>query len=160
MKYAGYMPNDFINGEGVCVSFWTQGCPHHCEGCHNKETWSFDGGEELPCNIGYDILNAISANGFQRNFSILGGEPMCPENIPIVEFLVDIVKQTYPNIKIFLWTGYTLDELKSKNDETINFILDNIDVLIDGKFDINKRDITLNLRGSSNQNILYKNKDF
>lgn len=93
MKYQGFMPNDFINGEGVSVSFWTQGCPHHCEGCHDKDGWDFDAGFELDmCTVPYKVLSAISANGFQRNFSILGGEPLCDENLPLVEFLVDIVR--------------------------------------------------------------------
>ena len=143
-----------INGEGVCTSFWTQGCPHHCPGCHNPETWNFYGGHEKESEILItEVLNMIEANGIQRNLSILGGEPLCKENVDFVCRLTATAKKKYPNIKIYVWTGYLLEDLKPE-------WLENIDVLIDGKFEIDKRDITLKLSGSSNQRALYKNIDF
>jgi anaerobic ribonucleoside-triphosphate reductase activating protein len=153
-KYAGFMPNDFINGEGVCVSLWTQGCPHHCPGCFNESTWDFNGGLEVPSDIRGQIIKGISANGITRNFSILGGEPLCEENKEFVWYILQAVRSAYPDIKIFLWSGYTYQELLDRNDEIINNILANINTLIDGKFEIDKRDLTLKLRGSSNQNII------
>ncbi len=159
-RYAGLMTNDFANGVGTCVSFWTQGCPHHCPGCQNPETWSFDGGKPLPTDIRGQIIKAISANGITRNFSILGGEPLCEENLEEVNNIVTSVRIAYPHIKIFLWTGYTLEELQDQNNEKINHILSQIDVLIDGRFIESERDITLELRGSTNQRILYRNVDF
>ena len=148
MKYAKIISNDYINGEGVCVSFWTQGCPHHCVGCHNPETWSFHGGiEDSEENIINTIIEAISANGIQRNFSILGGEPLCSENRDFIKKLTKTIRTYYPTITIFCWTGYLYENIEKT-------YLENIDVLIDGTFDINKRDITLKLRGSSNQRIL------
>ena len=111
MKFAAIQENDFINGEGVCVSFWTQGCPHRCPGCHNPETWSFDSGHPLPNDYKGQIIKAISANGITRNFSVLGGEPLCPENIALTYEVVNVVRTAYPNIKIFLWTGYYLKDL-------------------------------------------------
>lgn len=159
-RYAGLMTNDFANGVGTCVSFWTQGCPHHCPGCQNPETWSFDGGKPLPTDIRGQIIKAISANGITRNFSILGGEPLCKENLEEVNNIVTSVRIAYPHIKIFLWTGYTLEELQDQNNEKINHILSQIDVLIDGRFIESERDITLELRGSTNQRILYRNVDF
>lgn len=159
-KYAGLNTNDFANGKGVCVSFWTQGCPHHCPGCQNPETWDFEGGKDLPTDIRGQITKAICANGITRNFSILGGEPLCPQNIEEVDNIVTSVRAAFPHIKIFLWTGYTLDELqKQKNKHIIN-ILSHIDVLIDGPYIENERDITLDLRGSKNQRILYHGVDF
>lgn len=154
MKYAKIIKDDMINGEGVCTSFWTQGCPHRCPGCHNPETWSFCGGYEArPKVLIAKVLNAIGANGIQRNLSILGGEPLCKENVDFVCKLAAAAKKKYSNIKIYVWTGYLLENLKPE-------WLENIDVLIDGKFEIDKRDITLKLRGSSNQRVLYKNIDF
>lgn len=154
MKYAKIIKDDMINGEGVCTSFWTQGCPHHCPGCHNPETWNFYGGYEKESEILItEVLNMIEANGIQRNLSILGGEPLCQENVDFVCKLAAAAKEKYPNIKIYVWTGYLLENLKPE-------WLKNIDVLIDGKFEIDKRDITLKLRGSSNQRVLYKNIDF
>ena len=160
MKYASLKYNDIVDGEGICVSLWTQGCPFHCEGCHNPETWDENGGIEVPTDIKGKIIKAISANNIKRNFSILGGEPLAPWNLQFVEEIITAVRATYPHIKIFLWTGYTLEALKEKNDNHINSILDKIDVLIDGPFILSQRDITLPLRGSSNQRILNKGIDF
>lgn len=154
MKYAGLMENDFSDGQGICVSLWTQGCPHHCPGCHNPETWDFDGGYEVPDDIRGEIVKAISANGITRNFSILGGEPLCQQNLDFVLNIVTSIRIAYPNIKIYIWTGYTFDELLQSNDERIIKILKQINFLIDGKYEESLRDITLPLRGSSNQNII------
>ena len=154
MKYAGLMENDFSDGQGICVSLWTQGCPHHCPGCHNPETWDFDGGYEVPDDIRGEIVKAISANGIIRNFSILGGEPLCQQNLDFVLNIVTSIRIAYPNIKIYIWTGYTFDELLQSNDERIIKILKQINFLIDGKYEESLRDITLPLRGSSNQNII------
>lgn len=159
-RYAGLITNDFANGVGTCVSFWTQGCPHHCPGCQNPETWDFDGGKELPEDISGRIIKAICENGIIRNFSILGGEPLCKENIKIVEKIVLKIKTALPDIKIFLWTGYTIEELRKEKDEHLKNILAHIDVLIDGPYIEEERDITLELRGSKNQRILYKDIDF
>lgn len=158
MKIATLNKNDFINGEGVSVSLWMQGCPHHCKGCHNPEQWNFDGGNEIDINkLLQEIFAAIDANGIQRNFSILGGEPLAPQNVEDTYYILKQVKQKFPSIKTFVWTGYVLEELKTMYQE---HILDDIDVLIDGRFELDKRDITLKLRGSSNQRILLKGTDF
>lgn len=160
MKYAGVIYDDFVNGEDICVSIWMQGCHFHCKGCFNSSTWDFNGGYEIPENFESNILKAISKNGIQRNFSILGGEALCLENRVFVCSLIKKVRQTYPTIKIFVWTGYELKELQEENDEMINEILNNIDVLITGRFILEQKDITLPLRGSRNQKILHKGEDF
>ena len=159
-RYAGLITNDFANGVGTCVSFWTQGCPHHCPGCQNPETWDFNGGKEVPTDMRGQIIKAICANDIIRNFSVLGGEPLCEENLDEVDKIITGVRMAFPQIKIFVWTGYILDELVKKNDERINHILSQIDVLIDGPFIQAERDITLELRGSRNQRILYRGVDF
>lgn len=157
MRYAAIKENDYLNGEGICVSFWVQGCPHRCEGCHNPEQFSFNGGKELPNDYKGQIVKAISANGITRNFSILGGEPLCEENITLTHDTIVAIRSAYPNIKIFLWTGYLLENLKHP---LMKEILDKIDCLIDGPFILSQRDTTLKLRGSKNQRILYKGIDF
>ncbi len=158
VKFAAINKNDFINGEGVCVSLWVQGCPHHCKGCHNPEQWDFNGGNEIDIDILInEILIAIEANGIQRNFSILGGEPMAQRNISNTLYILEQVKKHFPNIKTYVWTGYTIEELLSLYNKEI---LQNIDILIDGRFILEERDITLKLRGSKNQRILYKGTDF
>lgn len=159
-RYAGLITNDFVNGTGVCVSFWTQGCPHRCPGCHNPETWDFEGGKELPTDIRGQIIKAICANGITRNFSILGGEPLCSQNLEEVDNIVTSVRTAYPHIKIFIWTGYTLEELQKMENFHIINILSQIDVLIDGLYKEDEKDITLELRGSKNQRILYHGIDF
>ena len=155
MRISGINENDVVNGKGICVSVFMQGCPHQCKGCFNPETWDFNGGraiedEQKEIN---NILNLINQNGVQRNLSILGGEPLHKINISFVKDLLKQAKEKYPTIKTFVWTGYLLEEL-DKND------LQNIDILIDGKFIEELRDVSLELRGSSNQRILYKGKDF
>lgn len=156
MNIAKIIHNDVFNGEDICVSLWVQGCPHHCTGCHNPETWSFEGGYEAPSDIKGRIIKAISANGITRNFSILGGEPLCEENTSFVDEIVTAVRTAYPQIKIYIWSGYTFNELKALRlvDPHISHILDRCDVLIDGRYEDDKRDITLPLRGSSNQQII------
>lgn len=154
MKYAGLMENDFSDGSGVCVSLWTQGCSHHCPGCHNPETWDFEGGYDVPNDIRGEIIKAISANGITRNFSVLGGEPLAPENLEFVDNIITAVRIAYPNIKIYVWTGYIKEELDDKNDDHIKSIFSQIDFLIDGPYIEELRDITLPLRGSSNQRII------
>jgi anaerobic ribonucleoside-triphosphate reductase activating protein len=154
MQYAGLIKNDIAAGEGVNVSFFTQGCPFHCKGCHNPQTWDFAGGKEFTPETLEDIIQSISANGVQRNFSIMGGEPLCPENIFLVSMIILKVREIYPDIKIYLWTGYTYEELLTRLEPKIQVILDNIDYLIDGPFILEQRDITLPMRGSANQRIL------
>ena len=134
--------------------------PHHCPGCQNPETWDFEGGKELPTDIRGQIIKAICANGIIRNFSILGGEPLCDQNLDEVKQIVTSVRSAFPHIKIFIWTGYTLEELLQQNDERIISILSQIDTLIDGRYIESKRDITLPLRGSTNQRILQHGVDF
>ena len=162
MKYAGILENDFVNGQGVCVSFWCQGCPLHCPGCHNPQTWDFEGGLEAEeDNIISHILEILNANGVKRNLSILGGEPMCEHNADFIQLLIYWVKIRNPDIKIYLWSGYTLEQLqeKAKEDKNIKYILDNINMLAAGPFILAERDITLPFVGSRNQKVYFKNSE-
>lgn len=155
MRYAKLMKNDVVDGEKICVSLWTQGCPHRCPGCHNPETWSYDGGQEEQTYIlAGQIINAIKANGIIRNFSVLGGEPLCKENRADVAEIIRKVRAFCPQTKIFLWTGYTYEQLLAEDDKYINSVLNNIHTLIDGPYIAEKRDLTLHLRGSRNQRVL------
>ena len=144
-KYAKIKFNDIVDGEGICVSFWTQGCPFRCPGCHNPDTWDFNGGVEIPSDIKGQIIKALSANGVQRNFSVLGGEPLCEENLDLVHSLIMAVRIAYPEIKIFVWSGFVIETLKKRaeTNEKLADILKNIDVLIDGPFIQEERNITL-----------------
>ena len=106
-RYNAIIPNDVVNGRGVCVSFFVQGCPHCCPGCFNEETWDFHGGQPYTPEVKWNIIKAISANDITRNFSVLGGEPLAPQNIDMVWEVIDAVRHAYPHIEITLWTGYT-----------------------------------------------------
>lgn len=151
MRYSGLKKNDIANGDGIRVSFWTQGCPHRCKKCHNPETWNYNGGKEYNSNIRKEIIKSIHENGIFKNLSILGGEPLCPENIDVTLDVISSVKRHYPNIQIWLWTGYTFEEI---NNEKTKYILHYIDVLIDGKYEEDKKDITLKYCGSTNQRVI------
>lgn len=154
MRYAGIIRNDVAAGEGVCVTFFTQGCEQHCPGCHNPETWDFNGGYEFTQATMDSIIAALKANGVQRNFCIMGGEPLHPQNIFLTDLIITEVKKRYPDIKIYLWTGYTYKELLDRHEKLLYNILENINVLIDGPFIQAERDITLPMRGSRNQNVI------
>ena len=153
MKYAAIKYNDIVDCEsGICVSYWCQGCPIRCDGCHNKQTWDFNGGIEIDRDeLVNQIISAINANGIKRSFSVLGGEPMAIENVDNTLYIIKAVRKRYPKIKIYLWTGYVIEALSSDIDKEI-FSL--VDVVIDGPYMKNQRDITLNLRGSSNQRVI------
>lgn len=159
MRYAGIIKNDFSAAPGISVTFFTQGCPHKCEGCHNPETWDFEGGEEVTHGTILEVIEAITANGLHRNLCIMGGEPLCPENQFLTNLIINSVKEKLPDTKIYLWTGYYLEDLDMSNNR-IKSILEQVDCLIDGPYDKTKRDVSLFMRGSSNQRILYKGTDY
>lgn len=154
MRYAGLNRNDMSAAPGVSVSFFTQGCPHHCKGCHNPETWNFDGGKEFTFDTLNDIVNSLTANGITRSLAIMGGEPLCEQNAFLTLLVVKTVRERLPNTKIYIWTGYYYDQLKHSGDPHIKSILEYANFLIDGPFIQELRDITLPMRGSSNQNII------
>lgn len=111
MKYSGIIYNDFSSAPGVCLSFFTQGCPHHCHGCHNPETWNFEGGREFTTDTLSNIISGLRANGIHRSLCIMGGEPLCPDNLFLTHLVISSVKEALPDTKIYIWTGYTHEEL-------------------------------------------------
>ena len=154
MRYAGINYNDMCAAPGVSVTLFTQGCPHHCEGCHNPETWDFNGGKEFTPEVLRKIVAGLTKNGIKRSFCIMGGEPLCEQNTLLTLMTIQYVKQRLPEVEIYLWTGYYYEELLKSPDPKIPLILKEVDVLIDGPFVKPLRDITLKMRGSSNQNII------
>ena len=153
-RYAGIIKNDVVNGNGVCVSFFVQGCPLHCPDCHNEEDWDFSGGLELPENYLEDIKNAITANNITRNFSLLGGEPLCEENLDLSLDVLRYVRENFKDIDICVWSGYSYESLLDRKDERIKEIFSIADVLVDGPFQISCRNVSLKMRGSENQRII------
>lgn len=153
MRYSGVIYNDITAAPGLCVTFFTQGCPHQCHGCHNPQTWDFEGGIEFTPEVLDEIIKGLTAQDIQRNFCVMGGEPLCAENEFLTLLVIKTVKEKLPNTPVYIWTGYTYEELKKKSGH-MNQILGLADYLIDGPYIENLRDITLNMRGSSNQRIL------
>ena len=156
MRYAGIIKNDVAAGSGVCVTFFVQGCPIHCPGCHNPETWDFEGGKEFSPEVITDVIESLHANGVQRNFCIMGGEPMCQENLFLTYLMLEQVRANYPHIKIWLWTGYEWDEIfkQANSNAKVKGIIKMCDYMICGPFKLAERDITLPMVGSRNQYVV------
>lgn len=176
MRYAQIRKMDISNGEGIGISLFTQGCPIRCPQCHNSSIWSFNGGKLWTTNAQEQIIDLMRPEHITR-LSILGGEPLVPQNVADLADLVQRVKQCYPDKKIWLWSGYTWPQIwataydmtgtSEENPQDIwtieekralQTILETIDILIDGPFVQEQRDITLKWRGSRNQHI-YKRVD-
>lgn len=154
MRYADVIWNDITAGDGLCVSFYTQGCPHHCPGCQNPSTWDFEGGKEFPSSLIDELIVRLNAQGIQRPLCILGGEPLCQENLFLTSLLVTTVKEKSPHTKIIVWTGYLYEDLLKSGSPHMKNILANVNTIIDGPFIQEQRDITLKMRGSTNQRII------
>ena len=154
MRYAGLVQNDFSAAPGVSVSFYTQGCPHRCPGCHNPETWDFDGGKDFTPEVLDNIIAALTANGLKRNLCIMGGEPLCEQNIPLTHLVISNVKEKLQDVKVYIWTGYIYENLLKNASPELQKILAETNVLVDGPYIESLRDITLPMRGSSNQRII------
>jgi anaerobic ribonucleoside-triphosphate reductase activating protein len=155
MRYAGIIPNDFAAAPGVCTTFFVQGCPIKCPGCHNPESWDFEGGKEFDTEVLNKLEEDLLANGINRTLCIMGGEPLCQENLFLTTMVVTEMKHRLPNLKIWIWTGYEYkDILKEKSNPKIKYILETVNGLVTGPFIQSLRDITLPMRGSSNQEII------
>lgn len=142
---------DIANGAGVRVSLFVSGCRKHCKGCFNSEAWDFNAGKKYTLGTQNMILHAMNYS-YIDGLSILGGEPLELENIPMIERLCFHVKYLYPDKTIWIYTGYTFEELIK--DHRYDNLWEYIDVLVDGAFEADKKDPTLAFRGSSNQRIL------
>ena len=147
MRYNKIRKMDISNGPGVRVSVFMQGCTFHCKGCFNSETWDFEAGEEFNSEV-IDHIMELCSKDFIVGLSILGGEPMHPNNIDGTTLLAKKFKEKYPNKNLWVWTGFTFETLKDKE------VLKYIDTLIDGQFKIDLFDPTLKWKGSSNQRVI------
>ncbi len=154
MRFSKIKDNDIANGLGITMSLWTQGCPHQCRGCFNSETWDFNIEKEFTKDDLKYILDSIDKNNIKRDLSILGGEPLCSQNVEGVINLCKEFKKYYPDKKIYLWTGYTVENFNDIQKEILKYI----DVLVDGKFEEDKKNLAIMLRGSSNQRVIDVNK--
>ena len=150
MNYGRIKKTDIANGPGVRVSLFVSGCRNHCKGCFQPETWSFNYGQEYDgVNTVNEIIEALSPE-YISGLSILGGDPIERENISEVVTLCYLVKRLYPDKTIWLYTGYKYEDIA----EMYPNVLEVIDVMVDGPFIEDLKDISLVFRGSSNQRII------
>ena len=148
MRYNLIRKMDISNGPGVRVSIFMQGCSFHCKNCFNPETWNFEGGKEFNNNTVDEILDLCNKKHI-NGLSILGGEPMHPNNIEATTQLAKKFKEKYPNKNIWAWSGFRFDE-ELKDKEVLNYI----DVLVDGTYKDELHNPTLKWRVSSNQRVI------
>ena len=153
-KIAGIYWDDTAAAPGISLSVYFSGCHFHCPGCHNPEAQDFNYGREFGWDVIDEVMHKIKKNGVMRTLSILGGEPLANENLAAVISLIGWCKQDFPDLKVYVWTGYTIEELEARDDADVKAVLRNITCLIDGRYEQDKRDTTLPLSGSSNQRII------
>lgn len=161
MYYGNIKKYDIADGPGVRVTLFVSGCRHHCKGCFNSETWDFQYGQPYTEETEAELLEALRP-GYIAGLTLLGGEPFEPENQIELVKLLKKVRETYPEKNIWSYTGYIYDKdlmpggrvYTDVTDEMLSYI----DVLVDGPFVEELKDITLQFRGSSNQRIIELHK--
>ena len=147
---ADYKPYNFVDGEGVRNSIYVSGCLFACKGCYNKAAQSFTHGKPYTQELENEILADLEADHVQ-GLTLLGGEPFLNTNI--LNPLIKKIRQKFGNAKdIWSWTGYTWEELMLETEDKLE-LLNMVDILVDGRFDISKKDLTLQFRGSGNHRI-------
>ena len=147
MYYGTIKPLDIANGPGIRVSLFVSGCRNRCKGCFNPETWSFTYGQEFTSETFLELLRLLD-NPNVEGLSILGGDPFEPENRSAVDDICFLVKLLKPTKSIWVWTGYYFEDLKDLP------VMKHIDVLVDGPFVQDLKDLRLKYRGSSNQRVI------
>lgn len=148
-KYAKINYIDTVNGSGIRVSIFFSGCNFHCKNCFNSELWDFNYGIPFTEETINKIIELLAPD-YIKGLSILGGEPL--HNYDAVIKLIKKVKEIYPNKDIWIWTGYKFDDIPEEYKD----ILDLADVIVDGRYEEDKRDLSIAFRGSTNQRIWRK----
>ncbi|MCI9144741.1 MAG: anaerobic ribonucleoside-triphosphate reductase activating protein [Eubacterium sp.] len=158
MNYGEIKKNDISNGIGVRTSLFVSGCRHHCKDCFNAQTWDFGFGEAFTEQTMMEILESCEPDWI-NGLSLLGGEPFEPENQRVLLPFLVMFKEKFPDKDIWCYSGFTFEEItgraksRAKTDVSAE-MLSLIDVLVDGRFEESKKDISLKFRGSSNQRII------
>lgn len=157
MNYCGIKKCDIANGQGVRVTLFVSGCTHHCKGCFQPETWDFEYGESFTEEIEAELFEALQPD-YIKGLTLLGGEPFEPENQRVLVNFIKKVRDKFPQKSIWCYTGYLLDEELLKPSrarcEVTDEMLSYIDVLVDGEFQLEKKNISLKFRGSENQRLI------
>lgn len=151
MRYHNITKDDMLNGDGLRVVLWVAGCAHHCEGCQNPITWNENKGLIFNQDTKKELYEQLNKD-YISGITFSGGDPLhCANRVEIIALCKEI-REKYPNKTIWLYTGYTYEEILS--DKTLSPILSYLDVLVDGKFILSKRDVNLQWKGSSNQRVI------
>lgn len=157
MNYATFRTHDVANGPGVRVSLFVSGCTHRCRGCFNAEAWDFSYGQPYTAELEKSILDALSPD-YVKGFSLLGGEPFEPSNQAVLVDLLERIKEKHPEKTVWCYSGYSFTDdilpCRIGDPNVTKRMLACIDVLVDGKFVEEKKDLSLRFRGSSNQRII------
>ena len=155
MNYCEIKHCDIADGEGVRTSLFVAGCRRHCKDCFNASTWPFDAGEPFTDKIAEEVLGSLEP-AYVDGLTVLGGEPMEPENQRALVGFLEEVRCRFPGKSIWLYTGDTYEDIVdgSKTTEVTDRMLACLDVMVDGAFVAELKDITLRFRGSSNQRII------
>ena len=157
MNYSEIKTPDIANGPGIRVSIFVSGCNHHCKGCFNKETWDFNYGKPFTQET-IDYILKLMEPTYINGITFLGGEPMEPVNQEGLLLLAKAIKEKYPQKTIWCFTGFLFDrdimEKMYKNSNTTKELVDLIDVIVDGQFKEELKDIRLKFKGSSNQRTI------
>lgn len=157
MNYAAIKKTDVANGFGIRVSLFVSGCTHRCKGCFNSEAWDFGYGQVFTEETEKEIMEALN-HSYIRGFSILGGEPFEPENRLTVLDIAKRVRETYPDKDIWCYTGYDYEKdlLRwiADGKSEVRRLLEQLDVLVDGEFVEEKKNLRLPFRGSENQRLI------
>lgn len=148
MRYALIRSMDTTNTDSIGVSLFVQGCHFHCKGCWNSDTWDFNGGKEFTDEV-FNKLVEIWKLPYVETFSVLGGEPLHLKNRDMVTKILSKFKELYPEKRTFLWTGFLYEDVKDLD------VMKYVDVLIEGQYIEELRNLNLELRGSENQRIFY-----
>lgn len=157
MNYCGIKKCDIANGVGVRVTLFVSGCTHHCKGCFQPETWDFAYGSEFTPETEAELFDALAPD-YIRGLTLLGGEPFEPDNQRVLVGFLKKFRELYPTKDVWCYTGYLLDEELLKPSrarcEVTDEMLSLINVLVDGEFKLEQKNISLKFRGSENQRII------
>lgn len=158
MHYCKIKTNDIANGPGVRVSLYVSGCPHRCKGCFNQETWDYNAGKPFTEKEVQKIIDSLKPE-YISGLSLLGGEPLAEQNRKEVALLVQKVKELFPDKTIWCWTGFLYEDLLSEKakDKNLSYLLDTLNVLVDGPFIESQKDLSLRYCGSKNQKVYFLN---
>ena len=149
MNYHNIDHCDMLNGEGIRVSLWCSGCSLHCKGCQNPQTWDFNSGIPFDTDALNELYEALD-KPYIQGLTLSGGNPM--DNLPEVLHICRTVKEKFPNKDIWLYSGYTFEELQQS--QVAMCVLEYVDVLVDGPYIEEQRNISLPWRGSTNQRVI------